>query len=258
MQKRILIIVLLASICAGCTTPTRLRERDIRTIQGISLAIDTTLAHDISGSTDTIDLPASMTITDKLLALASRTLTAKGFHIVDQHRSVGMADPDEAYYVLAKEQDYKRDPTQLQRRRGPFYSDRLSSRKLVDLYQDIARVRFASNPAVAHMGFAGDTTLLIQVRGRTIGSGKSFAAVLGNIGLTALDILAVVSNGTGGPFDLMDIDDSYHVYIRMYRTRNGDNLWRRDFKSDSVKDMLQQIGENLRDRIPAKPVVAGQ
>lgn len=256
MHKHFLIIILISTLCGGCAAPTRLGERDIRTIQGISLAIDTTLLHDVSGSTDAIDLPASMAITNKLLKLATEMLTAKGFHIEGHHRSVGMAEPSKYYYVMATEKDRKRDPSQLQRRTGPFYSDRLSSAQLTDLYKRIANVHFASNPAVARMGFAGDTTLIIQVRGRTIGSDKRIATTLGNILLIPVNIYTTIEGGMPTGF-LMDTDNAYYVYIRMYRTRDGEILWQRDFKSNSVKEMLKTTAENLQDRIPAKPGMAG-
>jgi hypothetical protein len=258
MLRRILFISLIALICSGCMTPTRLSPWDIHAIHGISLAIDTTLAHDISGFTDSIDVPASKVMADKVLELSAETLRRKGFRVVGHHLSIGMADPDESYYVIAQEQDRKRDTSELENRPGPFYSQRLGSQQLAALYKNIAKVRFASNSAVARMGFAGDATLLIQVQGRTIGSDKSIGAFIGNIALITLNILAAAGgSSSGGSSDLMDIDDSYRVHLRLYRTRDGDVLWRTDFKSDSIKEMLKETVENLRYRIPAKPGDAG-
>lgn len=257
MQKHFLILILIYSFCSGCAAPTQLRERDIRPIHSVSLAIDTTLAHDVSGTTDIMDLPVSEKITNKLLTLVTKTLTAKGFHIADQHRSAGMADPYEYYYVLATDKDRKRDPSTLPRRRGPFYSDRLSSSQLAALYKDITNIRFASNSSIAGMGFKGDASLLIQVRGRTIGSGKRIASILGNVAIVSMDIALFVYNGSGGRANLMDTDNAYYVYMRMYRTRDGKILWQRDLKTDNAKDMLKKTIENLRDKIPDKPDMTG-
>lgn len=241
--------ILIVVVCAGCTTG-KLSKRDAQDISSISISIDTTITSDVSGDTDSVDLPLNKTLTDKLLVLIKTTLEEKGFKIADHHISKGMANSAKKYYVVMTESDRERKLSDLEIRPGPYYSDRLESEQLKVLYKDFKD--HDDNPAIGDMGFKGDAALVVLVQGRLIGLGKSIGAYIANVVILPL---AIFDGGGhfGSSTKFMDTDDTFLVQMRLYSTTNGNILWESDIKQlDSVDEVLETTERRLRRRIPSR------
>jgi hypothetical protein len=249
MHRILFIALLVLLVCAGCATPDKLSKRDVRNISNITVAIDATVTTDAPGFTDSIDLPLSKSLADKLLELTQSTLRENGFTPLDHHLSTGMADPEEKFYVIASTDDRERDIGELARQAGPYYSDRLEPQQLNALYTDIEDKD--DIPRLGDMGFGGDTTLVTLVKGRLIGTGKSIGAYFAN---TAIIISFIASGGGsfGGSPELMDTDDTYLAQLRLYSTKDGNILWQHDINAHGVEELLRETAKSLKERIPEK------
>lgn len=249
MHRILFFAVLIQLVCTGCATPDKLAKRDVRHISRISVAIDATVTVDAPGFTDSIDVPLSKSLADKLLDLTQSSLRENGFTPLDHHLSTGMADPDEQFYLIANASDRKRDPGELIRQAGPYYSDRLEPQQLKTLYRDIDNKD--DIPNLGDMGFGGDTTLIALVKGRLIGSGKSIGAYFANAAIL-ISFIAGGGGSFGGSPELMDTDDTYVAQLRLFTTKNGDILWQHDIKAHGVEELLRETAKSLKERIPQK------
>ena len=232
----------------GCATPDKLSKGDMRGISSLSIAISTTITNDVSGFTDSVDLPINKAISEKFLDLTKTALLDKQYPVADQHVSIGKAHSRKKYYVIAIDSDRARNLSELEKKPGPFYSDRLSAEQLAMLYKDLEDLD--DIPTLGTMGFQGDATLVIQVQGRLIGTDKSIGATLANIA-----IMTVYIAGGGGSFggspELEDTDDTYQVQMRLYSTKTGDILWQSDIKkTDRIEKALREVAMILKERIP--------
>jgi hypothetical protein len=243
------IILLTLLVCVGCATPDKLRTRDIRDISRISIAINTTIAIDAPGFTDSVDVPLSKTLADKLLELIESTLLEKGFEPGDHHLSVGMAYSREKFYVIATDRERELDISQMEAKPGPYYSERLGAQQLKALYKDVADKDDVST--LGNMGFSGDTTLVALVKGRMIGADKTVGAYFTNAAIITL-FIAGGGGSFGGSPELVDTDDTYLVQLRLYSTNDGDILWQSDVKAHGADEVLQETVKKLNQRIPGK------
>ena len=247
---RIVFLSILAAIllCAGCATPDKLSKGDMRGISSLSIAISTTITNDVSGFTDSVDLPLNRAISEKLLDLTNTTLQDKHYQVADQHSSIGNASSGKKYYVVAKDSDRERNLSELDKKRGPYYSDRLTAEQLALLYKDFEDHN--DIPTLGTMGFQGDATLVMQVQGRLIGTDKSIGAALANVAIMTMYI-AGGGGSFGGSPELEDTDDTYQVQIRLYTTKSGEILWQSDIrKVDRIEKVLQEMARILKERIP--------
>jgi len=243
--------ILIVVVCSGCSMG-KLTKRDVQDISSISVSIDTTITSDVSGDTDSVDLPLNTALTDKLLVLIKTTLEEKGFKIADQHLSKGMAHSAIKHYVVMTESDRERDLSDLEIRPGPYYSDRLKAGQLKVLYKDFEN--HDNNPAIGDMGFKGDATLVVLVQGRVVGLDKAIGAYFYNAVIIPLQLFG----GNGGPMGsstkLMDTDDdTFLVQMRLYSTTSGNILWKSDLKQlESVDEILEKTERRLKRRISSR------
>lgn len=247
---RIVFLPILAAIllCAGCATPDKLSKGDMRGISSLSIAISTTITNDVSGFTDSVDLPLNRAISEKLLDLTDTTLQDKHYQIADRHVSVGNAYSNKKHYVVTSDSDRERNLSELEKKRGPYYSERLSAEQLAVLYNDLED--HDDIPTLGTMGFQGNATLVMQVRGRLIGADKSIGAALANVAIMTMYI-AGGGGSFGGSPELEDTDDTYQVQMRLYSTKSGNILWQSDIeKVDKIDKVLQEVTRILKERIP--------
>ena len=247
---RIVFLIILGSISlfAGCATPDKLSKGDVRDISSLSIAISTTITNDVSGFTDSVDLPINRAISEKLLDLAKTALLDKHYQVADQHVSIGSTNSGKKYYVVARDSDRERNLSELDKKRGPYYSDRLTAEQLALLYKDFEGHN--DIPTLGTMGFQGDATLMMQVQGRLIGTDKSIGAALANIAIMTMYI-AGGGGSFGGSPELEDTDDTYQVQMRLYSTKSGNILWQSDIKKvDQIENLLQEMARILKERIP--------
>jgi hypothetical protein len=249
MQRILFISLLILLVCAGCAAPDKLSKRNARNISSVSVAINTTIASDAPGFTDSVDVPLSKSLTDKLLELIKSTLVEKGFEPVDHHLSVGMAYSRKKFYVIATDSDRERDTSELEAKSGPYYSDRLGSQQLKALYKDVADKD--DIPTLHNMGFRGDATLVALIKGRVIGTDKTVGAYFANAAIITL-FIAGGGGSFGGSPELVDTDDTYLVQLRLYSTNDGDILWQSDIEAHGVEEVLQETVKTLKSRISAK------
>lgn len=250
MKNKALAVLCLILLCGGCATPNKLRKGDMRGIASLSIAISTTIAIDVSGFTDSVDLPLSKTISNQFVDLAKATLQKKQYLVVDQHISIGNAYSSKKFYVVASDSDRKLNVHELERKPGPYFSDRLTKKQLATLYKDFED--HDDIPTLGAMGFQSDATLVIQVRGRLIGTGKALGATLANVAIMTMYI-AGGGGSFGGSPELEDTDDTYQVQMRLYSTKSGDILWQSDInKTNRLEEILQKMKKILEDRIPAR------
>lgn len=246
MRSIFILSIIGVIVCAGCATPDRLSRKDMRSISSLSIAVSTTITQDVSGFTDSVDLPNSKIMGGKVLDIAKTILQEKQYQVADQHLSVGNAYSNKKHYVVADNNDRGRDLSELQKRRGPYYSNRLSAQQLALLFEDLQD--HDDIPSLGSMGFQGDATLLLQVQGRLIGSGK-LGAALANVAIMTLYI-AGGGGSFGGAPDLKDTADTYKVQMRLYTTENGRILWQSDIKEAlGVEEVLRRIASILKERI---------
>ncbi len=248
MRVVLLIIPGAIFLCAGCATIDKLSKGDMQSISSLSIAISTTITNDVSGFTDSIDLPINRTISEKLLDLTKTTLLDKPYQIADQHESIGNAYSRKKHYVVASDIDRERNLDDLEKKRGPYYSDRLTAEQLAMLYKDLED--HDDIPRLGTMGFQGDATLVIQVQGRLIGADKSIGAALANIAIMTT-FIAGGGGSFGGSPEFEDTDDTYQEQMRLYSTKSGDILWQSDIKKvDKIEKVLKEMARILKERIP--------
>lgn len=243
--------ILIVVVCSGCSMG-KLTKQDVQDISSISVSVDTTITSDVSGGTDSVDLPLNTALTDKLLVLIKTTLEEKGFEIADQHLSKGMAHSAVKHYVVKTESDRERDLSDLEVRPGPYSSDRLKAGQLKVLYKDFEN--HDNNPAISDMGFKGDATLVVLVQGRLIGLGKAIGGFLANAVMFPFELLKGGGSGHfGSSTKYMDIDDTFSVQMRLYSTTSGNILWKSDLKQlDSVDEVLEGTERRLKRRISSR------
>ena len=70
------------------------------------------------------------------------------------------------HYVVTNDSDKKRNLDELEKKRGPYYSDRLTVEQLAMLFKDFED--HDDIPRLGTMGFQGDATLMMQVQGRKL------------------------------------------------------------------------------------------
>ena len=217
-------------------------------ISSLSIAISTTITTDESGFTDNVDLPFNRTISEKLLDLTQTVLVDKHYQVVDQHVSIGKAYSRKKHYVVTSDSDRKRNLSELEKKPGPYYSDRLTAEQLTMLYEDLED--HDDIPTLGTMGFQGDATLVMQVQGRLIGTDKSIGVTFANIAIMTT-FIAGGGGSFGGSPELMDTDDTYQVQMRLYSTKSGDILWQSDVKkAEGIEKVLQEMARILKERIP--------
>ena len=247
MRPIVLTTISIAFLCAGCATPNKLSKGDMRGISSLSVVISTTITSDVSGFTDSVDLPISRGINEKLSDLAKTSLLDKRYQVADQHLSIGNAYSKKKHYVVNTDGDRERDLSELEKKPGPYYSDRLTAAQLATIFDDLED--HDDIPALGKMGFLGDASLVMQVQGRLIGTGKSVGAALANIAIMTLHI-AGGGGSFGGSPDLMDTDDSYQVQMRLYSTNSGKILWQSDIKdAEEIEEVFKQVARILKERI---------
>ncbi|MGD8940673.1 MAG: hypothetical protein PVJ72_14900 [Gammaproteobacteria bacterium] len=249
MQRIFYISFLSFLVCTGCAAPDKLKKHHVRNISSISIAINTTIASDAPGFTDSVDVPLNKSMADKLIELIKSTLMEKGFKPVDQHRSVGMAYSREKFYVITTESDRERKTSELKAKPGPYYSERLGSQQLKALYKDVADKD--DIPTLGNMGFSGDATLVALIKGRIIGADKTVGAYLANAAIITL-FVAGGGGSFGGSPDLVNTDDTYEVQLRLYSTKDGDILWQSDIEAHGFDEVLRETKNILQKRIPTK------
>ena len=249
MQRILCITFLILLVCSGCATPDKLKKRHVRSISSISIAINTTIARDAPGLTDSVDVPLNKARTDELLELIKSTLIEKGFELVDQHRSVGMAYSREKFYVITSDSDREQKTSELKAEPGPYYSERLGAQQLKAMYKEVADKN--DIPTLGNMGFSGDATLVALIKGRTIGTDKTVGAYIANAAIITL-FIAGGGGSFGGSPDLINTDDTYEVQLRLYSTKNGDILWQSDIEAEGFDEVLRETKNILQKRIPTK------
>jgi len=248
MKNIFLIILFVTLLCAGCATPDKLNKRDLQGISSISIAISTTITKDESGFTDSVDLTLNKIICEKLAQLAKATLLHKHFQIADQHMSIGNAYSRKKYYVVTNEGERELKLSELVKKPGPYYSDRLTTEQLAMLYKDFDD--HDDVPGLGAMGFQGDSTLVMQVHGRLIGTDKSIGATLANIAIMTT-FIAGGGGSFGGSPELEDTGNTYKIQMRLYSTKSGDILWQSDTKkANGIEAVLKDMARILNERIP--------
>ena len=249
MQRLLCISLIILLVCAGCAVPDKLKKRHVRNISSISVAINTTIANDAPGFTDSVDVPLNKTMTDRLLELIKSTLMEKGFKPVDQHRSVGMAYSQEKFYVITTDGDRERKTSELKTESGPYYSDRLNASQLKAMYKEVAEKDDIST--LGNMGFSGDATLVALIKGRVIGTDKTVGAYLANAAIITL-FIAGGGGSFGGSPDLINTNDTFEIQLRLYSTKDGNILWQNDIKADGFDEVLRETKNTLQTRIPSR------
>jgi len=243
-------------LCGGCSTPTTLRNKDVAHINHISVAVSATLTDDVAGFTDSVDVPLSKQLAETLQTQIAQLLVNKGYQVTDHHLSVGKASDTEGFYIIETDSDRTRDLSQLSVKHGVLYSQRLNSEQLQAIHKAVLKEKDTS--PLRAMGFHSDATLVALLDGRTIGLGKKVVAYVANTAIIALQVIAVVASGRGGGGggggngDLMQTDDMYAIKLRLFKSDDGELLWKTDINLNRIEDVSVETLKQLQNRIPNK------
>ncbi len=238
-------------VCSGCGTATTLRHKDVTHIDHVSVAVNATLTNDVAGSTDSVDVPLSKQLAETLQTQITQLLINKGYQITDQHLSVGKAIDTEGFYVIATDSDRTREPSELTVKQGVLYSQRLDNEQLRAIHKAVLNDKDTSPLRV--MGFNSDATLVVLLVGRTVGLGKKVVAYVANTAIITLQVLAAVGgSNNSGNVNLMQTDDVYAIWLRLFKSDDGELLWKTDIRLDRIEDVSVETLKQLQNRVPNK------
>ena len=250
MHKRLLLFILLIPLFISCSTPTALRSKQVAGINSIAIAVTVMITNDVTGFTDSVDVPLSKELASTLQNQMAQLLISKGYQVKEQFISVGKLTDDERFYVIETEADRQRLLDELALKRGLLYSQHLDSQQLQVLQTAVLKKKDA--PPLRAMGFNSDVTLVAMLDGRTIGSGKALGAVIANIAIMTLQVMAAAGGASGGNSSGMQVDDNYKMHLRLFATADGDLLWKTDYEVDSLEQVALRNYDELNKRIPRK------
>lgn len=247
MHKSKLTLFLISLACQGCAS-NYLSEESAGNIDNITLVTNSTFVHDVTGFTDTIDLPKNKALAENLNATIADILKAKGYKITDKYASVGRAYDDETFYVINNALESEQSPFKLQKKAGTLYSDRLTDAQLTSLRTGANN--WSNVPAVSEFEFKSDALLVLFIDGRTVGFEKVVAEFVANAGIS---ILLAATLGTNGSMVGAE-GDVFHTHMRLYRIEDGALLWDSDIDRDTADVSLQGVIQKINTNFPMKKI----
>ena len=250
MTKRLLLWFILLPVFISCSTPTTLRKKHVAGINSVAIAVNVMLTHDESGFTDSVDVPLSKELASTLQNQIAQLLISKGYQVTERFISVGKMTDDEEYYVIETEADRNRPINELPIKSGLLYSRHLVSQQLQAIHKAVLKNRDA--PPLTAMGFNSDVTLVALLEGRTIGDNKAIGAIIANIAIFTVQVLAAAGGASGGSSSGMQVDDDYKMHLRLFASSDGDVLWKTDFEVDSLEQTVSRNFQEIDARIPHK------
>lgn len=246
MHQTILTFFLITLACQGCVSNTHLSDESAGSIDNITIVTNSTFVNDVSGFTDSIDVPINKALAEKMNASLSDILKAKGYIVADEYISVGRTSDNDAFYVINNALERELKPSKLARKEGIFYSDRLTDAQLTSLH---TRVIDGSNiPAVSDFNFKSDALLVIFIDGRTVGFEKAIGEFVVNLGVTLLASAVLGTNAS-----VMGAEgDVFHIHMGLYGLKDGALLWNSDIDRNTAERSAQSVLQKIEASFPAK------
>jgi len=246
MHQSILTFFLISLACQGCASNAHLSDESAGNIDNITIVTNSTFVNDVSGFTDSIDVPSNKALAEKVNASLSNLLKTKGYSVADKYISVGRAYDDDDFYVINNALERELNPWKLQQKKGIFYSGRLTDAQLTSLH---TLAKGGSDiPAVSEYKFKSDALLVIFIEGRTVGFEKVIGEFVANLGIT---IIASALLGTN--VSAMGAEgDVFHIHMGLYGLKDGALLWSSDIDRNTAERSAMSVSQKIQASFPEK------